>query len=125
MFKPGMGGARSSGMFNNIANMIGGGGRGGRGGRGGIPFFGQDQNTPFMPSGPQPPPSADNIFKMLNIRNLLPIGTAGINKNVFDLVKDDTFVKKIKKSNYAETVKKLQGQDKNLLIRIFLLMQLP
>ena len=64
----------------------------------------------MMPGGQQPPPGpGGNIFNMLNIRNLLPVGTGGADSNVFDLIKDDTFVRKIKKSNYAEEVKKMEG----------------
>jgi hypothetical protein len=55
---------------------------------------------PMGPSGPAPPPgpSAFNIF---SLANLLPIGQADAKStSLFDLVGDQTFVRKIKKSNY-------------------------
>ena len=106
-------------MLSNITSIFGGGGGGSPfgglipgGGGGGFPGGpGQYPGPGQFPGGGGPSfpgaPNASNIFQMLNIRNLLPVGQGGVNESVFDLAKDDTFVRKIKKSNYGEIVKKL------------------
>lgn len=90
---------RGSGMFQHISNMIGQS----WGSQGMNPF------GPMGPSGPAPPPgpSAFNIF---SLANLLPVGQADAKStSLFDLVGDETFVRKIKKSNYNEIIKSLEG----------------
>ena len=110
------GGGGSSSMLSNITSIFGGGGGGPFGGFGPSQGGGYPSSGPF-PSGPggqfQGPgfPNASNIFQMLNIRNLLPVGEGGATDSVFDLAKDDTFVRKIKKSNYKEIVAKLKGTN--------------
>ena len=119
-----MGGRGSSGMLSNILNQFGGGGQGGFGGLlpsggGGMGPGGPGYPSPggggfpsipggFMPGG-QGGPDAASIFKILNIRNLNPVGHGSAKDSVFDLVNNDTFVRKIKKSNYSEIAKKLEG----------------
>lgn len=90
-------GAIPTGMMSKFSNMFGGS----------IPGFGQSGS--MVPGGPQAPSSPMDFFKQLNIGNLLPIGKGGIKDSVFDLAKDDTFVRKIKKSNYSELVKSLES----------------
>jgi hypothetical protein len=64
----------------------------------------------IIPGGTRPfTPDFQNVANILNIRNLLPIGEGSATDSVFDLVKDDTFVRKIKKSSYNEIVAKLEG----------------
>ena len=120
----GMGGRGSSGMLSNVMNMFGGGGQGGFGGLlpsggGGMGPGGPGYPSPggggfpsgpggFMPGG-QGGPDAASIFKMLNNINLNPVGQGGAKSNIFDLVNDKTFVRKIKKSNYSELAKKMEG----------------
>jgi hypothetical protein len=54
-----------------------------------------------VPSGPTPPPGPGGILNIMNIANLLPIGQANPqNTSLFDLVGDETFVRKIRKSVY-------------------------
>ena len=96
-FKQMFGGGAGGGGFGSIANMISGGG-----GQG------------MMPGGPQgmfpPGPGGggfSQMFDQLNIQNLLPSRQGGPNDSVFDMVDNETFVRKIKKSNYAEIVKRL------------------
>ena len=64
--------------------------------------YGPSNIMPSGPGGQQFPPDPSSFFNNLNIRNLLPIGQGGDKDSVFDLVQDDTYVRKIKKSNYKE-----------------------
>jgi len=97
-------------MISNIANMIPGFKQNGFNPSSLIPG-GQGQTFPPGPGGQQTPMDAQSIFKMLNIRNLKPIATEKGSKSIFDLVGNDTFVRKIKKSNYNEVIKSMEGSN--------------
>ena len=103
-------------MLSNITNMIPGFGKNGFNQNSLIPsgYGGQGQIFPPGPGGSggqQMPMDAQGIFKMLNIRNLTPVATGKLSKNIFDLVGDDTFVRKVKKSNYNEVMKSMENTN--------------
>ena len=112
------GGSIGNGMMGQLSKMFGGGGAGG-GGFGSIANMigGGGGQQGMMPGGPQgmfpPGPGGQGgfsqIFDKLNIQNLLPTKQGDPNQSIFDMVDNDTFVRKIKKSNYSEIVKKLEG----------------
>jgi hypothetical protein len=64
---------------------------------------------PEMPGQLPPEPAAPSNWTQMLV-NSLPLNSikAG-DQNLLDLVKDDSVVKKIKKSNYAELLKKYEG----------------
>jgi hypothetical protein len=112
----------AGGMLSNITNMIPGFGRNGFNPSSLIPsgYGGQGQifppgpggpGFPGGPGGPQMPMDAQSIFKMLNIRNLTPTASGKASKSIFDLVGDDTFVRKVKKSNYNEIMKSMENTN--------------
>ena len=76
----GIGGMGGSGMLNQITSLIGGGGSSGGFPGGQMPF--PSPGGRGFPSGPGgfpggqggPAVNPNDVFKMLNIRNLLPVG---------------------------------------------------
>ena len=129
----GSGTAMGMGMLSNITNLIPGIGQGRQGGfnpsslipgynpQGGQGGFNpsslipdlspQGQIFPPGPGGQQLPLDPQAIFKMLNLRNLTPIGTAKASESIFNLIGNDTFVRKVKKSSYNELVKSMEGSN--------------
>ena len=109
------GGAIGQGMMGKFKQMFGGGAGGGFGSIANMISGGGGQG--MIPGGPQgmfpPGPGGaggggfSQMFDQLNIQNLLPSRQGGPNDSVFDMVDNETFVRKIKKSNYAEIAKKL------------------
>ena len=96
------GGGSGGGGFGSIANMISGGG----GQRGMMPGGPQGMFPPG-PGGAGGAGGFGQMFDKLNIQNLLPAKQGGPNESIFDMVDNDTFVRKIKKSNYADIVSRL------------------
>ncbi len=92
------GGGGKMGFLSNIGSMIGGGGGGG--GIGGLLPQGGGGIGGLIPQGGGAfPPGPGGMFGMLS--NLLPAGVAdAANSSVFDVVDKETYVRKIKKSNY-------------------------
>lgn len=91
----------SGGMLSNITNLIPGFAQNGFDPSSLIPGYKpQGQIFPSGPGGSQNPMDAQSIFKMLNIMNLTPTSTKKISDSIFDVVDKNTFVRKVKKSNY-------------------------
>lgn len=99
------------GSIGNYLSMLSGGGQGQQGGF--LPSIGNIIGGNFFnnqgqPQGPTMPPMPQGMFDLSKLVNSLPIGTAkATDASIFDMIGSDNYVRKIKKSNYADIVKKL------------------
>lgn len=88
----GKGQGQQGGFMPNIGNLIGGS------------FF----NNQGGPQGSIMPPMPQGMFDLSKLVNSLPIGSAkATDASIFDMIGSDNYVRKIKKSNYADLVKNL------------------